>query len=293
MKRLVDETTDELARSLLQAGIEHHPPPGNKAQVIVALGAGGALGLFSTNAFAWLSTTAGKVTAVGVAVGVASAVWVAVPPAREARSDAAAVKTAALNAGESSDDATHSQPVVDSAGRAVASTAHLEATAAGTNGERTGDDRGAALELEASRSARAAVARAAVARAAVARAAVDAETADVAAPSERQASSARRERARKLARKSLTKNGVASKQSELRRDGPLSAVETPPAGGALDEQDALDTEVRLVDEMHSAARRNDRETLGRVVDHYRATFPDGQLKREVAEFAARFEHPIR
>ena len=27
MKRLVDETTDELARSLLQAGIEHHPPP--------------------------------------------------------------------------------------------------------------------------------------------------------------------------------------------------------------------------------------------------------------------------
>jgi hypothetical protein len=283
MKRLVDETTDELARSLLQAGIEHHPPPGNKAQVIVALGAGGALGLFSTNAFAWLSTTAGKVTAVGVAVGVASAVWVAVPPAGQARSDAAALKTAAsnaaLNTGESSDDAAHSQPVVDSAGRAVASNAPREATAAaGTDGEGTGDDRGGALELEASRSAQTTV---------------DAETADVATPSERQASSARRERARKLARKSLTKNGVASKQSELRRDGPLSAVETPPAGGALDEQDALDTEVRLVDEMHSAARRNDRETLGRVVDHYRATFPDGQLKREVAEFAARFEHPIR
>jgi hypothetical protein len=278
MKRLVDETTDELARSLLQAGIEHHPPPGNKAQVIVALGAGGALGLFSTNAFAWLSTTAGKVTAVGVAVGVASAVWVAVPPAGEARSEAA-VKTAASNAGESGDDAAHSQPVVDSAGRAVASTAHRETTAAaGTNDERSGDDRGAALELEASRSARATV---------------DAETADVATPSERQAPSSRRERARKLARKSLTKDRVASKQSELRRDGPLSAVETPPAGAALDEQDALDTEVRLVDEMHSAARRNDRETLGRVVDHYRATFPEGQLKREVAEFAARFDHPTR
>lgn len=282
MKRLVDETTDELARSLLQAGIEHHPPPGNKAQVIVALGAGGALGLFSTNAFAWLSTTAGKVTAVGVAVGVASAVWVAVPPAQEARSDAAVLKTAASNAGESNDEAAHSPPVVDSAGRAVASTArletaHLEATAVtGTNGERTGDDTGAALELEVSRSARAAV---------------DAERADVATRSERQAS--RRERARKLARKSLTKDGVASKQSELRRDEPLSAAETPPAGGALDEQDALDTEVRLVDEMHSAARRNDRETLGRVVDRYRATFPDGQLKREVAEFAARFEHPTR
>jgi hypothetical protein len=243
-----------------------------------------ALGLFSTNAFAWLSTTAGKVTAVGVAVGVASAVWVAVPPAQEARSDAAALKTAASNAGESNDEAAHSPPVIDSAGRAVASTArletaHLEATAAaGTNGERIGDDTGAALELDASRSARAAV---------------DAERADVATRSERQAPSSRRERARKLARKSLTKDGVASKQSELRRDEPLSAAETPPAGGALDEQDALDTEVRLVDEMHSAARRNDRETLGRVVDRYRATFPDGQLKREVAEFAARFDHPTR
>ena len=54
MKRLVDETTDDLTRSLLAAGIEHRPPPGNKAHVIVALGAGGAFGLFSANAFAWL-----------------------------------------------------------------------------------------------------------------------------------------------------------------------------------------------------------------------------------------------
>jgi hypothetical protein len=47
----------------------------------------------------------------------------------------------------------------------------------------------------------------------------------------------------------------------------------------------------LVDEMHSAARRNDREALGRVVDRYRASFPEGQLKREVAELAAQFERP--
>jgi len=277
MKRLVDETTDELARSLLQAGIEHHPPPGNKAQVIVALGAGGALGLFSTNAFAWLSTTAGKITAVGVAVGVAGAVWVAVPPAQEARSSTAALDSAAsnaavsnaeataqLSAAASNDDVAHSPPAVTPGPEATA--------AAGTNGERTGDDTGSA------------------------RATAAAETAEVATASERQSS--RRERgARKLARKSLAKNGVASKQSELRRDEPLSAVETPPAGVALEEpsaeQDALDTEVRLVDEMHSAARRNDRETLGRVVDRYRATFPDGQLKREVAEFAARFDRPTR
>jgi hypothetical protein len=34
MKKLVDETTDDLARSLLIAGIEHRPPTGNKAQLL-------------------------------------------------------------------------------------------------------------------------------------------------------------------------------------------------------------------------------------------------------------------
>lgn len=281
MKRLVDETTDELARSLLQAGIEHHPPPGNKAQVIVALGAGGALGMMSSNAFAWLSTTAGKFTAVGVAVGVAGAVWVAVPPAGEARSNAIASNSAASNSAASTaegtaqlraaapiGDAAHSQPVVG-AGRPAASVTGSEATAAADS-----DHAGAARDVAAPATA----------------------GADRATASERQARSSRRERAaRKLGRKSAAQeNGVASKQSELRRDGPLSAVATPPAGGALDgpsAEDALDTEVRLVDEMHSAARRNDREALGRVVDRYRANFPEGQLKREVAELAAQFERP--
>jgi hypothetical protein len=282
MKRLVDETTDELARSLLQAGIEHYPPPGNKAQVIVALGAGGALGMMSSNAFAWLSTTAGKVTAVGVAVGVAGAVWVAVPPAGEARSNATALNAAAstaegtaqLRAAAPDGDAAHSQPVVG-AGRSVASVTGPEATAAAANSEHPG----VAHDVDAMGSAPATAG------------------ADRATASERQERSSRRERgARKLGRKSAAQeNGVASKQSELRRDGPLSAVATPPAGGALDgpsaDQDALDTEVRLVDEMHSAVRRNDREALGRVVDRYRAHFPEGQLKQEVAELAAQFERP--
>jgi hypothetical protein len=58
---------------------------------------------------------------------------------------------------------------------------------------------------------------------------------------------------------------------------------------AAPEASALDTEVRLVDDMHGAARRNDREALARYVEVYRESFPEGQLKKEVAEFAARLE----
>jgi hypothetical protein len=126
---------------------------------------------------------------------------------------------------------------------------------------------------------------------------------------------------------------VAPKWSEPRRNGPLPAVQAPPAVGALKagalkagalkaggafEADArladarlagtpqaavldatgaanpsLDSEVKLVDDMHWAARRNDREALGRFLETYRVSFPDGQLKREVAEFAARLERPAR
>jgi hypothetical protein len=286
MKRLVEETTDELARSLLEAGIEHRPPPGNKAQVIVAIGAGGALGMFSSNAFAWLSTTAGKVTAVGVAVGVAGAVWVAAPSAREARSGAEgsrAEATAQLQAAAPDElvdgnEAAGNPPAVAEA--PAPAFAQNEATSAGAAPNSGDDDSGddglgavQASEAEAAGPARATAA------------------------SEPRARSSRRERAaRKLrARKSSGKEKVvASKSSELRRDGPLPAADAPPAGGALDEsaeQAELDREVRLVDDMHSAARRNDREALSRFLERYRASFPDGQLKREVAEFAARLEHP--
>src|SRR5215510_2590396 len=95
MKKLVDETTDDLARSLLIAGIEHRPPAGNKAQLLVALGAGGAVGLFSAKAFGWMGTGAGKVTLVSMALGVAGAVY-GVAPLITAESDAA--KTTAVAA---------------------------------------------------------------------------------------------------------------------------------------------------------------------------------------------------
>jgi hypothetical protein len=286
MKRLVEETTDELARSLLEAGIEHRPPPGNKAQVIVALGAGGALGMFSSNAFAWLGTTAGKITAVGMAVGVAGAVWVAAPSAGEARSNAqgsGVEATAQLHGSEVDDSAAVNG---NEAARAVPGEARpsaLPAAALAQNDEGAGDvappgDEPPA-DVQASDAEAAGAPRATAAGERRAR-------------SWRHARGARKAGARKRPRK---EKGVASKSSELRRDGPLPAADTPPAGGALDERSAeqadLDREVRLVDDMHSAARRNDREALGRFLERYRASFPDGQLKREVAEFAARLEHP--
>ena len=86
-------------------------------------------------------------------------------------------------------------------------------------------------------------------------------------------------------------------KGEPRRNGPLPAVNTPPAvgahGGKRVDRSRLDAEVRLVDDMHWAARSNDREALGRFLETYRLTFPDGELKKEVAEFAERLERPVK
>ena len=278
MKRLVDETTDELTRSLLSAGIEHRPPPGNKAQVIAALGAGGAVGLFSSNAFAWLSTTAGKVTAVGVAVGVAGAVWVAAPASKPASSASAsnAHVTAPLRASNEAPS-----PGLNAASENDAKDARL-----GNDGD---EPRGGEPNVPA-------VAGSAVAEPGVGETTGDGSALSVAAADERASSPARRERTRRAKRGSATQRAVASQPSERQRDGRQLAVpETPPMGAALaqssDEQAQLDAEVRLVDDMHWAARRNDRDALGRYLAQYESSFPDGQLKKEVAEFAARLERP--
>ncbi|HTV23740.1 MAG TPA: hypothetical protein VMG12_33850 [Polyangiaceae bacterium] len=252
MKRLVDETTDELTRSLLSAGIEHRPPPGNKAQVIVALGAGGAVGLFSSNAFAWLSTTAGKatlvsVTAVSVAVG---AVWVAAPAERQASSTSPSNGnvTAQLRA---SNEAAPSLPEAASpqaAGSGAVSPPSAEA-------------------------------------ASVVATTVDDARADEGRPK----ASARRERARRLAAKRAAAREAAKEAAAEASSEASPAAQAPDEPSA--EQAALDTEVRLVDDMHWAARRNDHAALGRFLEQYRSAFPDGQLKKEVAEFAARLERP--
>jgi hypothetical protein len=68
MKRLLEESTDELERELLEAGAEHRPPAGNQAKLLVALGVGGALGFLGSKASTWLWTTAGKLTLLSVAL---------------------------------------------------------------------------------------------------------------------------------------------------------------------------------------------------------------------------------
>ena len=281
MKRLLDESTDELTRSLLEAGAEDRPPPGNQRQLIVALGAGGALGLFSSNAFAWLGTTAGKVTAAGVAVGVAGAVLVAGPllrPADDARRVASGERSMtpevsqhqAPPAPQAAASDTPSEPALSAEPALAAQTVPGPGDA--TSGDDTADEAPNAL-----------------------------------VPSEPSATPPARAvaRGRGNSERRVARHASASKSSGTRRGKKASrrvAHETPSvervkgvddAAASTSAQEArraaLDAEVRLVDEMHTAARHHDRDALTRLVAAYHADFPDGQLKKEVSDFETRLE----
>jgi DNA-directed RNA polymerase specialized sigma24 family protein len=244
MKRLVDESTDELTRSLLTAGIEHHPPPSNQGRVLVALGAGSAFGLLSSNAFAWLGTTAGKVTAVSVvAVGVAGAVF-SVAPTVEERMAAGSRVTAPLRAAAEETPSTPPASVDDLAKTEVAysdANDSSEPTVATRNAE-------AVAEVEPDRA------------------------------SERRPAAKARKHERRATR--------LKKRSAPKAAAPAASAEV---AEATTEGPSLDAEVRMVDDMHWAARRNDRAALERLVAAYRSSFPNGQLEAEVGEFAARLE----
>lgn len=275
MKKLVDETTDDLTRSLLIAGIEHRPPTGNKAQLLVALGAGGAVGLFSAKAFGWIGTSAGKVTLVGVALGVAGAMY-GVAPLLTAEGEAG--KQPALVALEEPSERAEPNAVIAPLAPAPAAVPALEARQGGTSAV-------AAFPLVGS------VVQEPVVQEPVAQEPVAQEPVVQGHGGAAVATSVKSKGAKRKAR-----GAARTDQSS----GPLSAVETPPAVGASaevsepreadeSERSSLNSEVRLVDDMHWAARRNDHEALGRFVETYRLQFPDGQLKAEVAKFAARLE----
>lgn len=82
MKKLLDEATDDLTRALLEAGVAHRPPAGNRRKVMLALAAGSVLGLSSSKAVAWLGTGAGKMTLAGVTLAVAGSIYASTPPAQ-------------------------------------------------------------------------------------------------------------------------------------------------------------------------------------------------------------------
>jgi hypothetical protein len=285
MKRLVDESTDELTRSLLVAGIEHRPPPGNRRRVMLALGAGGAFGLLSSNAFAWLSTTAGKVTAASVVVGIAGAALVVVPAVRN---DAAPeVQNTAHGPMNAASDGAPLRP--SSAERSAAPSGADPSSAAASNPD------GQALGHEPSGSSPSvtpdttpAANRMPVAdeHAADESGEGTAERAPSAAPAKSVAKA--RQRSRKAARKNASAKPAKSGEGTVAQTtstGSASGVGVDDrlAGGHPD----LDAEVRLVDDMHRAVRRNDDEALRGYIERYRMTFPDGQLGKEVAAFAAR------
>ena len=271
MKRLLDESTDELTRSLLQAGVEHRPPPGNKRQLIVAMGAGGALGLFSSNAFAWLGTTAGKVTAAGVAVGVAGAVFVAGPmlrssePSHPPQQAISAARPSAERAAEVTP--APAQPISPALEPAVDQPVVTEAT---------GNERDLSKEALASETD---------------------ETSEAAprAPARASSTSPKKAQGKKASARKARASASPPKKRARKRGGavasapaaPTLAASTAPAADAR--RAALDAEVRLVDDMHGAARRKERAALARLVAAYRAEFPDGQRKKEVTDFERSLE----
>ena len=280
MKRLLDESTDELTRSLLEAGAEDRPPPGNQRQLIVALGAGGALGLFSSNAFAWLGTTAGKVTAAGVAVGVAGAVLVAGPllrPADDARRVASGERSMtpevsqhqAPPAPQAAVSDTPSEPALSAEPALAAQTV----PGPGDAPSLASDDTAADEALPPNEPSAAPPARA------VARGRSSSER-RVARHASVSTSSGTR-RGKKASRR------VAHESTSVERVKGVDAVASTSAQDAR--RAALDAEVRLVDEMHAAARHHDRDALARLVAAYHADFPDGQLKKEVSDFETRLE----
>jgi hypothetical protein len=305
MKRLVDESTDELTRSLLAAGIEHRPAPGNKAHVIVALGAGGAIGLFGSNAFAWLGTTAGKVTAAGVTVGIAGALFV-VAPQLERRVEPHAAVHSGAGAGqaqpalEAALPAQQTPPAASTAEpRAARATASMSEGAAllepASEGSASADSTSADSASADSASADSASADSASSAGIMASASDKAATRKLSSWRERRLAARRKAVHPRVAAATPAPSApsAASQHEPAAASTPASAASSGLAAGGVDllgaEKPDLDSEVRLVDDMHWAARRNDREALGRFLARYRETFADGQLKKEVAEFATRLE----
>jgi hypothetical protein len=62
VKRLLDEPTDDLTRDLLGAARAHRPGSDAKARLLLSLGVGGGVSLWSAKAHAWLTTSVAKAT---------------------------------------------------------------------------------------------------------------------------------------------------------------------------------------------------------------------------------------
>lgn len=257
MKKLLDENTDELTRALLEAGRAHRPPATSQAKLLLALGLGSSVGLLSSKAFAWLSTTSGKLTVLGVGVvgvGVAGALYAGDEP-RSAGEIAAHV--ARLEAGSSSADAALSQPAVPAAVPSAELSKFVPAHVADAP-SRPG--RGPVAGLPAVNEG----------------------------PARRANAPAASESPHRTAR---VRKGSAVRRDDVRAaalppaDSPR--VDSPGVDPAQPSGPGLESELQLVDAMRGAAQRNDTRALRGLLESYRGSFPDGQLRAEVAELAQR------
>ena len=267
MKKLLDESSDDLTRALLEAGRSQRPPAGNQAKLLLALGAGGGVGLFSSKAFAWLSTSAGKVTLASVTLGgvvLAGAAYLAVPSQQPERLEAR-LTLAALSQPVGSPPAEAALPPTVPA-RADAPAVAATSSATSSSGAMSVPARRAHAPAASEWRRRTAEQRG--------RIATRRDIAD------------RQVRAQRAA--------AAPTETETELAGPLpAAAAPPPAVGALESEETtelapgLDSEIQLVDAMRGAAQRNDTTALRRLLEAYRGQFPDGQLQQEVSELALR------
>jgi hypothetical protein len=269
MKKLLDETSDDLTRALLDAGRSHRPPATNQAKLLVVLGVAGGVGLFSSKAFAWLGSSGGKLTLLGVSLGVAGAVYTALPnPAAPVQlsatsSPAASLATEAdtLRAGVPPALSAPALPAASSVPALVADAPlhpRLDAP------------------LSSFRGAKGVLVRR--------------EHAPAASESPRRVS--------REGKSTAARRDDVSQTLESQPEGPLPAASAPPpAVGAPPEPvpaaraPGLDSEILLVDAMRGAAQANDAPALRRLVQSYRGTFPEGQLRQEVSELALRALQP--
>jgi hypothetical protein len=266
MKKLLDESTDELTCSLLRAGAEHRPSPAAKAQLILALGAGGALGLFSSNAFAWLGTSAGKLTVLSMTLTVVGAVYVGTSYVGTSYVSTSA-SSSELPGPNSNVAAFEDVPSAAPAGQAARSGGRPETPAGG--------------ELQVAQL------QAAGAELQPAAAATGVSGAALAQPLQLPADGVRSEDAPIGA---ASGSGKLASRSGARRPRRASAAAASPAEEVV-ARARLDAEVKLVDQMRSAAQHDDRAALTRLVQVYEAGFPEGELRQEVAQFAVRLERP--
>ncbi len=94
-----------------------------------------------------------------------------------------------------------------------------------------------------------------------------------------------------VSRNDVVRRNDVRDRLETGRVDSLAAAEASPPGSSVPARApralGLESELQLVDAMRGAVQRNDTRALRGLVDSYRGSFPEGQLREEVAELALR------